>query len=84
MFQNVNSIFNMSLIFHIFSIFPRLWLFNIARGIDNEPVTNRLLANSIGACKRFPGKQALKTPENVIYDKSLTNNNFSKKQNTLY
>ncbi|XP_014211757.1 DNA polymerase eta [Copidosoma floridanum] len=36
-----------------------LWLYNIARGIDNEPVTSRLVSKSLGACKRFPGKQAI-------------------------
>ena len=36
-----------------------LWLFNIARGIDNEPVTTRLVSKSIGACKTFPGKLAI-------------------------
>ncbi|CAK9804299.1 DNA polymerase eta [Anthophora quadrimaculata] len=36
-----------------------LWLYNIARGIDNEPVTTRLVSKSIGACKKFPGRQAL-------------------------
>ncbi|XP_076394066.1 DNA polymerase eta [Megachile rotundata] len=36
-----------------------LWLYNIARGIDNEPVTTRLISKSIGACKKFPGKQAI-------------------------
>ncbi|KOC59820.1 DNA polymerase eta [Habropoda laboriosa] len=36
-----------------------LWLHNIARGIDNEPVTTRLVSKSIGACKKFPGKQAI-------------------------
>ncbi|XP_072757265.1 DNA polymerase eta [Anoplolepis gracilipes] len=35
------------------------WLYNIARGIDDEPVINRLLAKSIAACKKFPGKQAI-------------------------
>ncbi|KAH0540570.1 DNApol-eta-like [Cotesia glomerata] len=35
------------------------WLYNIARGIDNEPVTNRLVCKSIGASKNFPGKQAI-------------------------
>ncbi|XP_076760670.1 DNA polymerase eta [Xylocopa sonorina] len=36
-----------------------LWLYNIARGIDNEPVTIRFVSKSIGACKKFPGKQAI-------------------------
>ncbi|NP_001127801.1 DNA-directed DNA polymerase eta [Nasonia vitripennis] len=36
-----------------------MWLYNIARGIDSEPVTPRLVSKSIGACKRFPGKQAI-------------------------
>ena len=35
------------------------WLYNIARGIDNEPVTNRLVCKSIGSSKNFPGKQAI-------------------------
>nr|CAD7402450.1 unnamed protein product [Timema cristinae] len=41
------------------------WLYNIARGIDHEPVTQRLVAKSIGCCKKFPGKQALGTKEGV-------------------
>nr|CAD7258260.1 unnamed protein product [Timema shepardi] len=41
------------------------WLYNIARGIDHEPVTQRLVAKSIGCCKKFPGKQALGTREGV-------------------
>ncbi|CAD1468582.1 unnamed protein product [Heterotrigona itama] len=36
-----------------------LWLYNIARGVDNEPVNIRLVSKSIGACKKFPGKQAI-------------------------
>ena len=36
-----------------------MWLYNIARGIDNEPVIARLISKSIGACKNFPGKQAI-------------------------
>ena len=36
-----------------------LWLYNIARGVDNEPVTVRFVTKSIGACKKFPGKQAI-------------------------
>nr|CAD7441825.1 unnamed protein product [Timema bartmani] len=41
------------------------WLYNIAQGIDHEPVTQRLVAKSIGCCKKFPGKQALGTKEGV-------------------
>ena len=41
------------------------WLYNIARGIDNEPVTPRLLSKSIGCCKKFPGRQALATRADV-------------------
>lgn len=40
-------------------------MYNIARGIDLEPVTTRLVSKSIGCCKRFPGRTALKTPEDV-------------------
>ncbi|KAL3275973.1 hypothetical protein HHI36_020704 [Cryptolaemus montrouzieri] len=35
------------------------WLYNIARGIDNEPVSPKLISKSISCCKRFPGKNAL-------------------------
>ncbi|CAH0558795.1 unnamed protein product [Brassicogethes aeneus] len=41
------------------------WLYNIARGIDSEPVTTRLVPKSIGCCKRFPGKNCLILPEDV-------------------
>lgn len=41
------------------SISFRSWLYNIARGIDNEPVTPRFNAKSIGCCKKFAGKTAL-------------------------
>ncbi|XP_063227100.1 DNA polymerase eta isoform X2 [Bacillus rossius redtenbacheri] len=41
------------------------WLYNIARGIDNERVTQRLVAKSIGCCKKFPGKQALGKKEDI-------------------
>lgn len=42
-----------------------IWLYNIARGIDLEPVTTRLVSKSIGCCKKFPGKSALVTEEEV-------------------
>ncbi|KAL1502649.1 hypothetical protein ABEB36_007763 [Hypothenemus hampei] len=35
------------------------WLYNIARGIDNEPVNARLVSKSIGSCKQFAGRAAL-------------------------
>ncbi|XP_063981764.1 DNA polymerase eta [Diachasmimorpha longicaudata] len=41
------------------------WLFNIARGIDNEPVTNRLICKSIGSSKNFPGKAAITKLEDL-------------------
>lgn len=37
----------------------RKWLYNIARGIDLEPVTTRLISKSISCCKRFPFKHVL-------------------------
>ncbi|KAJ9574845.1 hypothetical protein L9F63_008005, partial [Diploptera punctata] len=43
------------------------WLYNIARGIDNEAVTPRLVSKSIGCCKKFPGRQALATRADVEY-----------------
>ncbi|CAH1179530.1 unnamed protein product [Phaedon cochleariae] len=41
------------------------WLYNIARGIDLEPVKTRVVSNSIGCCKRFPGKNCLVSPGSV-------------------
>ncbi|KAJ8922231.1 hypothetical protein NQ315_004168 [Exocentrus adspersus] len=41
------------------------WLYNIARGIDYEQVTPRLISKSIGCCKKFPGKSALTSAESV-------------------
>lgn len=35
------------------------WLYNIARGIDLEAVTPRLVSKSIGCCKNFPGRNAI-------------------------
>lgn len=35
------------------------WLYNIARGIDLEVVTPRLVSKSIGCCKKFPGRNAI-------------------------
>ncbi|KAK9881574.1 hypothetical protein WA026_016448 [Henosepilachna vigintioctopunctata] len=35
------------------------WLYNIARGIDHDPVSPKLISKSISCCKRFPGKNAL-------------------------
>lgn len=44
-----------------------VWLYNIARGIDLEPVTIRLVSKSIGCCKKFPGPSALITPQSVLH-----------------
>ncbi len=49
------------------NLFSRLWLFNMAHGIDHEPVTVRLIAKSIGCSKNFPGRTALTTRKNVDY-----------------
>nr|XP_023026561.1 DNA polymerase eta-like [Leptinotarsa decemlineata] len=35
------------------------WLYNIARGVDLEPVKSRIISKSISCCKRFPGKNCL-------------------------
>uniref|UniRef100_A0A0C9RHZ1 DNA polymerase eta n=1 Tax=Fopius arisanus TaxID=64838 RepID=A0A0C9RHZ1_9HYME len=41
------------------------WLYNIARGIDNETVTNKLICKSIGSSKNFPGKAAITKLEDL-------------------
>lgn len=48
-------------------------MYNVARGVDLETVTTRLVSKSIGCCKKFPGKSALLTEEDVkhwLYDLS--------------
>ncbi|NXA51717.1 POLH polymerase, partial [Nothocercus julius] len=41
------------------------WLYDLCRGIEDEPVKNRHLAQSIGCSKNFPGKTALATQKEV-------------------
>ncbi|XP_046965070.1 DNA polymerase eta isoform X2 [Vanessa cardui] len=41
------------------------WLYNIARGIDVEPVQAKFNPKSIGCCKNFKGKSALLDLESV-------------------
>ncbi|NXI74526.1 POLH polymerase, partial [Anseranas semipalmata] len=41
------------------------WLYDLCRGIDDEPVKNRYLPQSIGCSKNFPGKTALATQKEV-------------------
>ncbi|NWX91028.1 POLH polymerase, partial [Nothoprocta pentlandii] len=44
---------------------PGSWLYELCRGIEDEPVKNRHLAQSIGCSKNFPGKTALATQKEV-------------------
>uniref|UniRef100_K7G1Q6 DNA polymerase eta n=1 Tax=Pelodiscus sinensis TaxID=13735 RepID=K7G1Q6_PELSI len=41
------------------------WLYDMCRGIEQEPVKPRQLPKSIGCSKNFPGKAALATQEQV-------------------
>lgn len=41
------------------------WLYNIARGINLDPVTSKLVAKSVACSKNFPGKNALFKLDNV-------------------
>lgn len=43
-----------------FLIFFSLWLQQISQGIDTELVTPRFASKSIGCCKKFPGRTAIK------------------------
>ena len=58
-------VFPIRLSINCICILSRLWLYNIAHGIDHEPVTVRLIPKSIGCSKNFPGKTALATKKNV-------------------
>ncbi|XP_030051721.1 DNA polymerase eta isoform X2 [Microcaecilia unicolor] len=44
-----------------------LWLYDLCRGTDYDPVKPRQLIKSIGCSKNFPGKTALATREQVQY-----------------
>ncbi|KAM9382964.1 DNA polymerase eta [Phaethornis superciliosus] len=41
------------------------WLYDLCRGIEEEPVKNRYLPQSIGCSKNFPGRIALATQKEV-------------------
>ncbi|NWQ75155.1 POLH polymerase, partial [Columbina picui] len=41
------------------------WLYDLCRGIEDEPVKNRYLPQSIGCSKNFPGRSALATQKEV-------------------
>ncbi|NWU32481.1 POLH polymerase, partial [Dyaphorophyia castanea] len=41
------------------------WLYDLCRGIEEEPVKNQYLPQSIGCSKNFPGKTALATQKAV-------------------
>ncbi|CAG0897784.1 unnamed protein product [Darwinula stevensoni] len=43
------------------------WLYGLGRGIDNEPVTDRHLPQSIACGKFFRGRESLTTAEEFIY-----------------
>ncbi|KAF1593887.1 DNA polymerase eta, partial [Eudyptes moseleyi] len=41
------------------------WLYDLCRGIEEEPVKNRYLPQSVGCSKNFPGRTALATQKEV-------------------
>ncbi|NWX48999.1 POLH polymerase, partial [Steatornis caripensis] len=41
------------------------WLYDLCRGIEDEPVKNRYLPQSVGCSKNFPGRTALATQKEV-------------------
>uniref|UniRef100_A0A6B0VDL8 DNA polymerase eta n=1 Tax=Ixodes ricinus TaxID=34613 RepID=A0A6B0VDL8_IXORI len=43
------------------------WLYKLARGVDDEPVTCRKLPQSIGCSKNFTGSSALQSTDKVKY-----------------
>lgn len=74
----------------------RKWLYNIARGIDLEPVMTRIISKSISCCKRFPFKHVLTALGSVEHwlnelaievtdrlDQELAENNRRAKQITI-
>ena len=45
----------------------RKWLYLLCRGVEHEPVADRLLPKSIGCGKNFTGKECLDTKEKVNF-----------------
>ncbi|KAG8225399.1 hypothetical protein J437_LFUL004599, partial [Ladona fulva] len=43
------------------------YLYNLARGIEDDPVVPRLVAKSVGCCKNFSGRSALCTKADVAF-----------------
>ncbi|XP_050540590.1 DNA polymerase eta-like [Daktulosphaira vitifoliae] len=58
------------------------FLYQIARGIDNEPVESRLIPKSIGSCKSFP--LGLKVKEDVTHWLSTLIDDVFEKLNSDY
>lgn len=42
-------------------------MYNIGRGIDTEPVTPRFASKSIGCCKKFPGRNAIRGMATLLH-----------------
>lgn len=57
-------------------------MYQISKGIDNEPVESRLIAKSIGSCKSFP--LGLKDKDEVKHWLSTLMNDISNKLNADY
>lgn len=59
--------FSEELLINTFGEKTGAWLYKLARGVDDEPVTFRKVAKSIGCGKNFNGKLALNSKEKVKY-----------------
>lgn len=57
--------FSVGFLYLVLPLAFRSWLYDLCRGIDDEPVKNRHLPLSIGCSKNFPGKTALATQKEV-------------------
>ena len=60
-----------------------MWLYEMCRGVDHEPVSSRQLAKSIGCGKNFLGKERLDTKEKVCV-LALKHNVLEKNQSIAY
>jgi len=57
-------------------------LYQVSKGIDNEPVESRLISKSIGSCKSFP--LGLKVKDEVLHWLSALINDIVEKLDADY
>lgn len=72
----------LNIFIHILLFYFSNFLYQISKGIDNEPVESRLISKSIGSCKSFP--LGLKVKEEIQHWLSILMNDIVEKLEADY